>query len=117
MLRRERAKLIGIAVAGFLAVVLAYIIIYRLFFQSQDLAEERGNRIVAEDQAQAAADTASETIDTVQRGNAEKAEIQNRVRQGQSRVSQVDKGGTVDEEVDAAGAAALCGLHDSLCRD
>lgn len=38
------------------------------------------------------------------------------VNDGVAAVRAADDGGKINEEMDAAGAAALCGLHDSLCR-
>lgn len=38
------------------------------------------------------------------------------VEQAKRDIAAADDGGMINEEMDAAGAAALCGLHDSLCR-
>ena len=103
--------LLGLVVAGLLCVV-----VYRLFFQGQDLARERGNRIVAEEQQRAEGRIVDGTMGAVKEREVYREHVTTVVREADEEIDHAWQGESVGIDVDRAGAAALCGLHDGLCR-
>lgn len=110
------ASAIASLVAVALVVWLLWAVVYRLFYQGQDLAKAKGNAIVATEQGTAEANIAGKTMDAVGERSRGRDEIHIVVQDGRSKVNDAWKGESVGIDVDRAGAAALCGVHDSLCR-
>jgi hypothetical protein len=108
----------GIAAVVILGLIawLLWAVVYRLFFQGQDLAKEKGNAIVAQEQGKAESNIAVKTLDSVKERDAGREEIRIIVQEGRSRVDEAYKGETVGVDVDRAGADALCRVHNGLCR-
>lgn len=105
-----------LAVGAFLIVALIVaVLVYRIFFQAQDLARARGNGIVHAEQQKADDRTVTEALATQGRVEAEHQRVDVVVSQARSRIDDAWHGETVGEGVDRAGRAALCSLHDSLC--
>lgn len=96
--------------------LVAYVGVYRLFFQGEDLAREKGNRIVAEEQVQAEGQIVDNAMSAVKEREVFREHVTTIVRESNQEVNDAWTGEQVGEDVDAAGAAALCSLHDSLCR-
>lgn len=109
-------RLAAYLVGGLIALALAGTVVYRLFFQGQDLAREKGNRVVAEEQVTAEADIAQGAMEAVREREVYREHVTTIVRESGKEVDDAWNGETVGEGVDSAGAAALCKLHDSLCR-
>jgi hypothetical protein len=108
---------IGLRVVVVLIVgALAWTVVYRLFFQGQDLARERGNLVVAEEQGTAEGQIVDDTLQAVRERDVYREHVTTVVRETRKEIDDAWTGETVGTDVDAAGAAALCGLHDSLCR-
>lgn len=104
-------------VGAFLIVaVIVGVLVYRIFFQAQDLARARGNNIEAGEQGRAEGKIVGATIDAMKDGRQEQQRVNVVVTDARSKVDEAWHGETVGDDVDAAGAAALCSLHDSLCR-
>lgn len=101
-----------------LVALAAVLVLWKLFFADiqRRVKEEQGGRIVAEEHVNAAKETGIEATNTVVHRYERHVEIDRTVREGQDVVSRLNKGQQMDPEVDAAGAAALCRVHDSLCR-
>lgn len=99
-----------------LALCLAGVVVYRLFFQGQDLAREHGARVVAEEQSAAEGSIVDGTMGALHERDAYREHVTTVVRDGTREIENVWTGETVGDGVDRAGAAALCRLHDSLCR-
>jgi hypothetical protein len=105
--------LVGLIVGGFL---LWQFIIQPIFFSRADNARERGGRIVAEEQGKASEAIAEKTIEHLREREVIRERTREIVERGQEEVNNAWQGETVGNEVDAAGAAALCELHADLCR-
>lgn len=111
-----------IVIAGCLAVLAYFLVssaiggIKHAIFGNPEVQRQRGGRLVAEEQAQAEANIADRTIEHVREREIYREHVTELVREGQGRVNDAWNGETVGEDVDAAGAATLCRLHDSLCR-
>lgn len=84
-------------------------------FGGKEAARERGNAIVAEEQGKAAVGAAQTATNKVIERYEYHKEVDRVVVQGQQGVNNAWKGESVGKDVDAAGRAALCGLHDSFC--
>lgn len=113
------ARVIISIVAVFLAYFLiasAYAGIKHAIFGNPEVKRERGNTVVAREQGKAEANIADQTISTVRERDVYREHVREIVRDGQGRVNNAWKGETVGRDVDAAGAATLCSVHDSLCR-
>lgn len=104
------------AVGLLLACGLVYVIVQRVFFQPQQLAEAKGTILVAEEQGKAEGRIVDNTMAAVREREVFREHVTTVVREGNNAIDQEWTGESVGEGVDAAGAAALCGLHDSLCR-
>jgi hypothetical protein len=78
--------------------------------------QERGGRVVAEEQVEAEGKIADQTIEKVRERDVYREHITKVVREGQESVNAVNKGQQLDPTIDAAVAGGLCGVHDSLCR-
>lgn len=110
-------------VGGVVLVALAYFLITSgmrgirdAVFGNPEVARERGNTVVATEQGKAEASIADKTIETVRERDVYRERITNVVREGQEAINAADKGQKMDPEIDAAVAAGLCRVHDSLCR-
>jgi uncharacterized membrane protein YraQ (UPF0718 family) len=114
-LARPWVKLALYAVAGIAVAIFVGVIVYRLFFQGQDLARARGNGVVAAQQQKADDKTVTEALGTQAHVEAEHQRVDVVVTQARSRIDEAWHGETVGNDVDRAGRAALCSLHDSLC--
>ncbi len=103
-------------VGALLALALVGVVVYRLFFQGQDLARERGERVVAEEQSTAEGYIVDGTMGAIREREVYREHVTTVVRDGTKEIDNVWTGETVGYGVDNVGAAALCSLHDSLCR-
>lgn len=110
------AKLAIGTVVGVAIIALLWVVAYRLFFQGQDLARERGNAVVTAEQTQAEDAIVRNTLETVRERDVYREHVRTTVMQGKKEIDDAWHGETVGEGVDRAGADALCKLHDSLCR-
>lgn len=110
------AKWAAYAVGALLLAGLAYLAVYRLFFQGQELKREQANRVVAEEQVMAESNIVEGTMGAIREREVYREHVTTVVREGTKEVNNAWNGEQVGEDVDTAGAAALCGLHDSLCR-
>lgn len=108
---------LGRIVAVAAVLVLGYVVVYRLLFQGQDLARERGGRTVAEGQRDAAEKTAGTTLDTIREREVYRETVRDIVTKSEEDVNAAWQGESVGKGVDRAGADALCRLHRDLCRD
>jgi hypothetical protein len=119
LLPTGRAMMVAKLVGGLVVIALIGFVIWKLFFADiqRRVAEERGGRVVAEEQAQGAKETGIEAGKTVVRTYERHTMVDRIVKEGQSNVNEAYAGGEVEPAVDAAGAAALCGLHVDLCRN
>jgi predicted metalloprotease len=102
---------IGLVVTGLL-----FVVVYRLFFQGQDLAREKGNRIVAEEQNTAEGQIVDNTMKAIRSRDIYREHTTTIVRESREEINNAWTGETVGQAVDAAGADALCRMHDDLCR-
>jgi hypothetical protein len=89
---------------------------HELIFGNTEAKREHGNVIVAQEQTKAEGAIAGKTIDTVHERDVYREHVTSVVHDGQEKVNNAWHGETVGVDVDAAGAAALCRVHDSLCR-
>lgn len=107
-------KLAGVLIVA----VLAGWVVWKLFFADiqRRVAAEKGGRIVAEEQVKAEANIADKTIERVHERDVYREVIARTVQEGQEKVDAVWEGESVGKAADAAGADALCKLHDDLCR-
>jgi hypothetical protein len=85
-------------------------------FGNPEVKREQGRTVVAQEQGKAEATIADKTVEKVRERDVYREHIREVVRQGQEKVNAADKGQQMDPEIDAAVAAGLCGVHDSLCR-
>lgn len=99
-----------------LVVWLLWAVVYRLFYQGQDLAKARGATIVATEQGTAESKIAGTAMDAMKERDVYHETVRTIVTEGRSNINDAWKGETVGADVDRAGAAALCRVHDSLCR-
>lgn len=99
------------------AIWVLWAVVYRLFYQGQDLAKAKGNAIVATENGKAEGNIADATMNAVAERDHGRDEIRVVVQEGRSKVNDAWKGETVGDDVDRAGADALCKLRpDRLCR-
>lgn len=105
--------------AGVIGLLLVGFVVWKLFFADiqRRVKEEHANGVVAKEQTQSAKETGIEATNTVVKTFEYHTEVDRIVKEGQNDVNKVNKGQQVDPEIDAAGAAALCRVHASLCRD
>lgn len=106
---------IGLVLAGLLAWG-GYTVIYRLFIQPAELKKAQADMIVGEEQLVAERAIADQTTEKVIERDVYRETVRNIVTESKEQVDASWNGETVGEGVDAAGAAALCRLHDDLCR-
>lgn len=104
------SALIVLLVVGF--------VVWKLFFADiqRRVTTERGGKMVAREQVTAEASIADNVIRTVHERDVYREHVTNIVREGQEGVNAADQGQSMDQDIDAAAAAGLCRLHDSLCR-
>lgn len=84
-------------------------------FGGRAAIKAQAEQVVTEEQGKAATAAGQASAGTLREHYTYRTETQTIVREGQAAVNQAYKGGKIDEEVHAAGAAALCKLHDDLC--
>lgn len=115
-----QATLIDWAIKGLIAIIAAILlwvyILRPIVFGRTDNARERGGRIVAEEQAKAGDKIAGKTLDTVHERDVYREHTREIIERRSEEVNNAWSGESVGKGVDAAGAAALCELHDDLCR-
>ncbi len=112
-----RVVILGcLAVLAFFLIASAFTGIKHAIFGNPEVERQRGGRIVAEEQIEAEANIADGTIDTVRARDVYREHVRGIVREGAQEVNDAWNGETVGKDVDAAGAATLCRMHDSLCR-
>lgn len=94
-------------------------VLWKLFFADiqRRVTQEKGGRVVAEEQVGAEANIADGTITAVRERDVYRERITTVVREAQERVNAADKGQQMDPAIDAAVADGLCGVHISLCRE
>lgn len=107
---------VSLAVIGYFLISSAFSGIKHAIFGNPEVKRERGNTVVAQEQTKAEATVADETINTVRERDVYREHVREIVREGQEKVNAVDHGQQMDPAIDAAVAAGLCGVHDSLCR-
>jgi hypothetical protein len=98
---------IGYRVSG----ALKYII-----FGNTEAKREHGNTVVAQEQTKAEGNIADNAIQTVHERDVYREHITQVVHDGQEKIHAADTGQQMDPAIDAAVAAGLCSVHDSLCR-
>lgn len=108
--------LLGLAVLAYFLVSSGIGGIKSAIFGNPEVQRQRGGRVVAGEQAAAEAMIADGAIGAVREREIYREQVTTIVREGQGKVNDAWNGETVGHDVDAAGAAALCGMHDSLCR-
>lgn len=87
-----------------------------LIFGNTEAQRQHGNAVVAREQTKAEGKIADKAIQSVQERDVYREHVTEIVHDSQGKVNNAWKGESVGKDVDAAGAAALCRLHDSLCR-
>lgn len=107
---------VGTLIVAALAIWLIWAVVYRLFYQGQDLKKAQGNAIVATEQGKAESNIAGAAMNAMQERDVYHETVRTIVTEGRSNVNDAWKGETVGDGVDRAGSAALCRLHDTLCR-
>jgi hypothetical protein len=90
--------------------------IHYLIFGNTEAKVERGNVVVAKEQTKAEAKIADTAIEQVHERDVYREHVTNVVHDSEGKVDGAWHGETVGADVDAAGADALCRLHDTLCR-
>lgn len=85
-------------------------------FGDPEVIQARGETEVARVETEAAVTAGKASNEALVTRYEYHREVERVVRDGQANVNAAYKGGKIDEDVDAAGAAALCSLHDGLCR-
>lgn len=109
-------SIVGTLIVAGLLIWFGWAIVYRLFYQGQDLKRAQGNAIVATEQGKAETKIAGAAMDAMKERDVYHDTVHTIVVQGRSNVDGAWKGETVGADVDRAGADALCRLHNSLCR-
>lgn len=115
LLVRVIILIVVIALVYFL-IASAYAGIKHAIFGNPEVERAQGNTIIAREDGKAEATIADNTIQRVREREVYREHVREIVRDGQGRVNNAWKGETVGRDVDAAGAATLCRVHDSLCR-
>lgn len=87
-----------------------------MLFGNTEAKREHANVVVAQEQTKAESKIADATIQTVHERDVYREHVTQVVHDGQERVNAADHGQQMDPAIDAAVAAGLCSLHDSLCR-
>ena len=90
--------------------------LHYLVFGDTEAKRERGNVVIAKAQTAAEGQIAGKAIDQVHERDVYREHVTEVVRQSKDRINGSWHGETVGPDVDAAGADALCRLHDSFCR-
>lgn len=112
---------IVVAIAGPLLTILlawgAYSWLKNSFFGGAEAVRQGAERVIQEELTGAAEETGRAAGEEIVRTYEYRTEQRTIVREGQANVDRAWDGETVGEDVDAAGADALCRLHHSLCRD
>lgn len=85
-------------------------------FGNPEVKRERAAATVARENTKAEAAIADNTIEQVHERDVYREHVREIVRVNQERVNAADTGQRMDPAIDAAVAAGLCGVHDSLCR-
>lgn len=104
---------IALVVAGLIGWV-----VWKLFFAdiNRRVGAEKGNRVVAQEQVKAETNIAAKTIENVHERDVYREIVTKTVHEAQENVNAADTGQQMDPAIDAAVAAGLCRVHDSLCR-
>jgi hypothetical protein len=100
------------AVGALLVIALLYFVLHRVLFYGRDVAKAHGAAVVAGETGNASAASGAEAVNTVTRTYEYHTQVDHIVKEGQANVDRQKS----FEDADAAGAAALCGLHHDLCR-
>ena len=85
-------------------------------FGNTEAKREHANTVVAQEQTKAETKIADKAIESVHERDVYREHITQVVHDGQERVNAADHGQQMDPAIDAAVAAGLCSVHDSLCR-
>lgn len=107
---------VSVAIIGYFLITSAFSGIKHAIFGNPEVKRERGNARVAQEQTTAEATIADGTINTVRERDVYREHVREIVREGQGAVNDAWNGETVGADVDRAGAATLCRVHNSLCR-
>jgi hypothetical protein len=105
-----------VLVLGYVLITSAFSGIKHAIFGNPEVKREQGRTIVAREDTKAEANIADGTIERVRERDVYREHVREIVREGQEKVNAADRGQQMDPEIDAAVAAGLCGVHDSLCR-
>jgi hypothetical protein len=109
-------RIVFFGVISLVAALAIYLVIYRIFFQGQDLARERGNSVVAEEQVAAEGAIVDNTLSSIRERDIFRTHTTTIVRESTKEIDNAWTGEQVGQDVDVAGSTALCKLHNSLCR-
>lgn len=109
---RSWVKLGAYAIGALLIALLVGTILYRVVFYGRDVAKAGGEAVVSQETGNAAGATGAEAVNTVTRTYEYHTQVDHIVKEGQSNV---DRQNSV-EAADSAGADALCGVSNNLCR-
>ena len=90
--------------------------IKQAIFGNPEVARQKANVSIAKEQTKAEGNIADGTIAAVREHDIYREHVTNIVHDSEGRVNNAWHGETIGTDVDAAGADALCQLHDSLCR-
>jgi hypothetical protein len=85
-------------------------------FGDPEVKRAQAGTVVAKEQTKAEANIADNVIQTVHERDVYREHVREVVHDGQGKVNAVDHGQQMDPAIDAAVAAGLCSVHDSLCR-
>lgn len=90
--------------------------LHYLIFGNTEASAARGETVVAKEQTKAEANIADQAVGQVHERDVYREHVTQVVHDSEGKVNGSWKGERVGKDVDAAGADALCRLHDSLCR-
>lgn len=124
MFSRFNALSLWIRIAAYIiAALLAYLLITSAWsgikdriFGNPEVARQKANVVVAQEQTKAEGNIADGTIAAVREHDIYREHVTSVVHDSERKVSNAWHGETVGADVDAAGADALCRLHNDLCR-
>lgn len=112
-----RIVLVIVAIVAIIAIgIRAQGAIKYMIFGDTEAKRERGNTEVAKEQTHAEANIADKAIQTVHERDVYREHVTQVVHDNQEKVNAADHGQQMDPAIDAAVAAGLCSVHDSLCR-
>lgn len=103
---------------GVLAIGIVGFVVWKLFFADIErrVTTEHAGKVVAQSQTQGTKETGIEATNTVVHTYERHVEVDHVVKESQDAVNRADHGQQMDPAIDAATAAGLCSVHDSLCR-